>query len=429
MGEVIQKESAAQERIPDEQRQGLSGPLFAMLGMNVAVSTLMVGGGLIEKLTLKESIFVIIIGILILVTIFYIQGLIGMREGLTTYKLTEMAFGKYANKFLVSGAMCISLFGWFGIQTSLAALSIQKIFPQFSNYKLIVIIVGVLMTIFAAKGFHSIKWVNYILIPPILILVVWGLIKTSNTYGLANIWSYVPKEHMGIMSGLNMVVGLIMCGAIISSDYTRFCKKKKSHIAIISIIGIGGISAIQETGTAIIAMTAPSYNIVDVLFNLGFNWVAFVILIGAAWSTNLTGAYSGGLALNNIFPKQKRSTLTFVAGMIGTVLAMLNVIQYFQSFLNLISVIYGPIAGILWVEYYLIHKKEYVVESNFNVAGIVCCVIGAVTCYITSFVVVVGVSAVNGLVMAGATYYGYRVWAKGKERVTEQEHNDQKSHS
>ena len=48
---------------------------------------------------------------------------------------------------------------------------------------------------------------------------------------------------------------------------------------------------------------------------------------------------------------------------------------------------------------------------------------------ITSFVVVVGVSAVNGLVMAGATYYGYRVWAKGKERVTEQEHNDQKSHS
>ena len=45
MGEVIQKESAAQERIPDEQRQGLSGPLFAMLGMNVAVSTLMVGGG------------------------------------------------------------------------------------------------------------------------------------------------------------------------------------------------------------------------------------------------------------------------------------------------------------------------------------------------------------------------------------------------
>ena len=59
---------------------------------------------------------------------------------------------------------------------------------------------------------------------------------------------------------------------------------------------------------------------------------------------------------------------------------MLNVIQYFQSFLNLISVIYGPIAGILWVEYYLIHKKEYVVESNFNVAGIVCCVIGAVRC-------------------------------------------------
>ncbi len=419
MGETVQKTNIDMERIPDEERQGLSGPLFAMLGMNVAVSTLMVGGGLIEKLTLQESIFVIIVGNLILVAIFYIQGIIGMREGLTTYQLTEMAFGKYANKFLVSGIMCISLFGWFGIQTSLAALSVQKIFPELGNYQLIVIVAGIIMTIFAAKGFNSVAWANYILIPPILILIVWGLIKTSNTYGLADIWSYVPKENMGIMSGLNMVVGLIMCGSIISCDYTRFCKKKKSHIAIISLIGIGGIAAVQEIGTAIIAMTAPSYNIVDVLYELGFNWIAFVILIGAAWSTNLSGAYSGGLALNNIFPNQKRSTLTFVAGMIGTVLAMFNVIQYFQSFLNLISVIYGPIAGVLWVEYYLIHKKKYVVERNFNTAGVVCFLLGAATCYITSFVIVVGVSALNGLAVAGVAYYVYYLLTKKNHEAGE----------
>ena len=123
---------------------------------------------------------------------------------------------------------------------------------------------------------------------------------------------------------------------------------------------------------------------------------------------NLSGAYSGGLALNNIFPNQKRSTLTFVAGMIGTILAMFNVIQYFQSFLNLISVIYGPIAGVLWVEYYLIHKKKYVVERNFNTAGVVCFLLGAATCYITSFVIVVGVSALNGLAAVSDTHLQLR---------------------
>ena len=166
-------------------------------------------------------------------------------------------------------------------------------------------------------------------------------------------------------------------------------------------------------------MTAPSYNIVDVLYELGFNWIAFVILIGAAWSTNLSGAYSGGLALNNIFPNQKRSTLTFVAGMIGTILAMFNVIQYFQSFLNLISVIYGPIAGVLWVEYYLIHKKKYVVERNFNTAGVVCFLLGAATCYITSFVIVVGVSALNGLAVAGVAYYVYYLLTKKNHEAGE----------
>ena len=134
-----------------------------------------------------------------------------------------MAFGKEGNKWVVSLLFAITLFGWFGIQDGLATLALQQIFPNI-NFVITAIILGILMTYFAAKGFHSVSWFNYILIPPLVILVLWGLIKTGKTYGLANIWSYVPEEPISLLSGINMVVGLIMCGAITSCDYTGIAK-------------------------------------------------------------------------------------------------------------------------------------------------------------------------------------------------------------
>lgn len=407
-GEImsVENEEMVQSRIPDSEKAGVAGPLFAVLGCNVAVTELMVGGGLISGLTMKQTIAATVIGNLILAFIAYFQGYIGMKEGLNTYVLTEMAFGKKGNKILVSSVMAITLFGWFGMQAGLATLSVQKIFPNITNYTITAIIVGIVMTYFAAKGFYAISWFNYIVIPPLFILILWGMIKTSNNYGLANIWTYIPKEPINLITGINMVVGLCMCGAIISCDYTRYCRKPKD-VAIVSVVGFTLISLFQEIGGAIISITAPSWNIVDVLADLGFNWIAFIILIGAAWSSNLVSAYSGGMALKNIFSKYSRVHLTIIAGAIGTILAAFNIVQKFTSFLNLMSVVYGPIAGILWVEYYFVKKQKYIVDKEVNYPGIIMALIGAVVCYITSknnF----GISAVNGLLTSSILYFLYK---------------------
>jgi len=87
--------------------------------------------------------------------------------------------------------------------------------------------------------------------------------------------------------------------------------------------------------------------------------------------TNLVSAYSGGLALKNLFPKIDRYKLTILAGLIGTILAAMNIIQRFVDYLTLMGVIYGPIAGVLWVEYYFV-KKQYIVDKS--VTGQVSCV-------------------------------------------------------
>ncbi|MDV9910211.1 cytosine permease [Clostridioides difficile] len=125
-----EREELVLNPVPKEERVGWLAPLFNMLGSNIAISELMVGGTLILGMTLSNMIITSIIGNLILVAIIMIQGYIGYKEGLNTYVLAKGAFGEIGGKYLISLLLGITSFGWFGVQAGVAGLSVQKIFPS-----------------------------------------------------------------------------------------------------------------------------------------------------------------------------------------------------------------------------------------------------------------------------------------------------------
>ncbi|MDD3840024.1 MAG: cytosine permease [Clostridia bacterium] len=388
--------------VPKEERTGWGPPLFNILGCNIAISELMVGGALIAGMALKGLIIASIIGNLLLVLILSIQGYIGSKEGLNTYVLAKGAFGEIGGKWIISLMLGITSFGWFGIQAGVAGLSVQKIFPGI-NLTLAIIILGLLMVIVAVYGFKTMALFNYIAIPPLIILMIWGLAKTLGSNGVQAIANYTPAGSMTLIEGVNMVVGLIIVGAIISPDYTRYTKGFKD-ILIVGFVGFAIISIFQQVAAGIIAMQAPTWDITEVLANLGFHWIAFVILLLAAWSTNLSNAYSGGLALKNVLPNQKRKTLTFVAGIIGTAIAASGIIFRFQNFLSILSMTVPSIAGIMWVEYYFIRKRKLVIRQGINWIAIISWIIGFLISYITTNQKL-GLPPINGIICSGIVYY------------------------
>ena len=56
----------------------------------------------------------------------------------------------------------------------------------------------------------------------------------------------------------------------------------------------------------------------------------------ATWTTNVTNAYSGGLALSNLlgFDESRFKITTGIAGGIGTLLAAFGLLNAFQGFLS-----------------------------------------------------------------------------------------------
>lgn len=399
---IEREDQLSNNPVPQDERVGWGAPLFNMLGTNIAISELMVGGALIAGMTFSNLLLTSIIGNLILAVIVAIQGNIGAKEGLNTYTLAESIFGEKGGRYIISIILAISSFGWFGIQTGVAGLSVQKIFPNI-NLTVITIILGLLMMIFAVFGFKSMAKFNYVAVPALILLTLWGLIKSISINGGASIVSYVPSDSLSIGEGLNMVIGLIIVGAVISPDQLRFTRGLKD-VLIIGFIGFAMISVFQQAAAGILAMNSPSWDITQVLADLGFGTIAFLILLLASWSTNIGNAYSGGLALKNILPNMRREKLTLIAGVIGTIIAATGIIFRFQNFLSLLSTTIAPMVGIMWTDYYVLNKQKLHYRKETNTIAIIAWIIGSLVSFVTGRINLF-IPPINGIVISAIIYF------------------------
>lgn len=397
-----EREDLILQPVPKSERTGWRAPLFNVLGTNIAISALMVGGTLISGLSFWDLVWVAVVGNLILAAIMIIQGNIGTREGVNTYVIAKGAFGEKGGTWIISTVLGITSFGWFGIQAGVAGLSVRQIFPTI-NLTLTIVIIGILMVSVAAFGFNMMAKFNYIALPPLIILIVWALIKSlSQNSGMSVALDYVPSNPMTPIQGIDIVVGLVIVGAVISPDYLRYTRGIKD-VAIVGLIAVALITLFQQIAAGIMSVDSPTHDITEVFKNLGFSWIAFVVLILAAWSTNLSNAYSGGLALKNIFPNTKRVYLTLIAGGIGIVLAAFDIISMFEGFLSFLSMTVSSVAGVIWVEYYIIQKKQLIMRKGVNWLAVIAWIGGVLTAYLSTKVGF-GVPPINAIIVAGLLY-------------------------
>lgn len=397
-----EREDLILQPVPMNERTGWRAPLFNVLGTNIAISALMVGGTLISGLSFWDLVWVAVVGNLILATIMIIQGNIGTREGVNTYVIAKGAFGEKGGTWIISTVLGITSFGWFGIQAGVAGLSVRQIFPAI-NLTLTIVIIGILMVTVATLGFNMMAKFNYIALPPLILLIVWALIKSlSQNSGMSVALDYVPANPMTPIQGIDIVVGLVIVGAVISPDYLRYTRGIKD-VAIVGLVAVALITLFQQIAAGIMSVDAPTHDITEVFKSLGFSWIAFVVLILAAWSTNLSNAYSGGLALKNIFPNVKRTYLTLIAGGIGILLAAFDIISVFENFLSFLSMTVSSVAGVIWVEYYIIQKKKLIMRKGVNWLAVIAWIGGIVTAYLSTKVGF-GVPPINAIIVAGLLY-------------------------
>lgn len=382
--------------IPADQRQDWKSIAAVWIGCMICVPCLMIGGVLTSGgLSISEMLISIFIGYGLICVYMILIGMQACDTGLPVSQMASGALGETGSRYVISAALAIACIGWFGIQSvtcgSSFATMIWEMFnlgtPSSTVIGIFTVIWGGIMLATACFGFKGLKILNYVAVPLLLIVCIYGIVSSFATNGTVALTSYAPEASAGLVFGISMVVASFALGGVISGDYCRFAKSR-SDVAKSSIVGVLPAGLFMLLTGAIMSIVTGQYDISAILSNVGVPLLGLVALVLATWTTNVTNAYSGGLAISTIvgFDEKKSRLATGIAGGIGTILAAVGVMNSLTNFLSLISAIIPPLAGVIIANYWITCKgdpSKFVLRSGIAPDGFIAFVVGALVAAIT----------------------------------------------
>lgn len=394
--------------IRDDERQSWLSLAMIWTGSMICIPCLMIGGVLGTGLSLVQVVLAVLVGYGIVCAYMCLVGMESCDTGLPTVSMASGVLGTKGAQFIISLMLAIACIGWFGIQSAVCGESFSTMVSSMSGIDIPVwvssIFWGIVMLLTAAYGYKGLKILNYVAVPALVIVLAYAMILAFLSGGLEAVVSFQPTSRMGFIPAVSMVVASFALGGVISGDYSRYAKSR-SDVVRSTLLGVFPSGMVMMLIGSILSIVTGQYDVSLVLAAVGVPALGLVALVLATWTTNVTNAYSGGLSMSNLFGfgEDRFRITTVIAGAIGTVLAAVGLLSRFEAFLNILSALIPPIAGVMIGSYWIVGKgrrENLVAKEGWYWPGIVAFAIGAVVAYITGNVVPVLIGPVNGIVVS-----------------------------
>ncbi|MDR2069837.1 MAG: cytosine permease [Treponema sp.] len=400
-------------QIPEDKRQSWISLAAVWIGTMVCVPCLMVGGYLSMGFPVSGILISCIIGYGIICAFMCFMGMQGCDTGVPTVVMAGNALGETGARFLISLLLAVACIGWFGVQASVCGSSFSGMIAGVSGVAIPNVVSsifwGVVMLLTAMFGYNALKYLNYIAVPALILVLVYALYAALiRDQGLPAVLAYQPSQPMTLVAGINLAVATFALGGVISGDFSRYAKNRKDVIKS-SVIGVLPSGLIVILIGASCSIAAGEYDITKILTGLGLPAFGLIALVLATWTTNVTNAYSGGIAVSKVLGlgEDKFKITTGIAGAVGTVLGAVGIIDRFAAFLSIITSLIPPVAGVVIAAYWITgkgKKENFRVVPGVNWAGMIAFVLGAAGAFITANVIPFFVAPVNGIVISIIAY-------------------------
>lgn len=377
--------------IKAEERQSWVSITMVWIGSMICVPALMIGGMLGSGLSLGTCALAIIVGYALICVFMSFMGMLGCDTGLPTAVMASSALGEKGAKYIISTILAISCIGWFGIQAAVCGASFSAMFGDITGLAVPVwlssILWGVVMLATACFRFTGLKWLNKLAVPLLLVVLAYTTIYTLVNGGTEALSGYTPAAPMTFVSGVSATVGSFVVAAAISGDFCRFAKNRRDVVKS-SIVGVLPVGLAMLMIGAVLSICVGTYDVSVVLSSSGLPVIGLIALILATWTTNVSNAYSGGLSLSVLLgqDEKKSQMTTAVAGIIGTVLAAVGILNSLQGFLSLLSAIVPALIGTLIADYWIVGKGDvngFEIREGFYAPGLISFLAGALVACMT----------------------------------------------
>jgi cytosine permease len=361
----------------------------------------------------------IVVGSLILTFIGILTSVLGCRTRLSSYMLARIAFGTQGST-LLNLAFALSLLGWFGVNINLFGDAMARLLVALWGYTgpvwPVELVAGLLMTLTTLVGLRAINALSIVVVPVLAVVCLLMLLESLKVGSIGDILGRAPLTGMSFGDTVSSVVGGVIVGAVVMPDTCRFIDR--THGAVWTSILTFFVSGVTVTVIGgIAALATGKIEILDLMLFMGLGWGAFAIVLGGSWILNALNLYSAALSIGVAVPQSRREITTVVCGLAGTLLAFLQILDHFLTFLFYLSIVFVPIASIIIVDFFIIRPGAYVgaaIESIKRVETTALIAWGAGACVAVlgsaGYLRLTGIAAVDAMLVAGMLYGALRWW-------------------
>ncbi len=384
---------------------------FSIIMTNFLLGALGIGVGI------GPAMIAHLIGILIVAGVVWLGTILGSEQGIAGTVAMRSAFG-INGRYIASIVMFVVGVGWFGVQTGMVGSAayeiVNKLVPAIAfTPRAWMVIMGVLMAVVAIYGYRAIVWLNRLAIPGLIVLLVWLTYKIVTVYS-DELSAFQPSGEMTFLAVINLLPAGMAAALILGADYGRYVKSERATLgAPLSVIIFFAIVALLGV---VSAAAAGNWDPVQIFVSLGLGAFGLLMLILAAWTTNVTNIYVASLALSNMSGWLRVRT-SIIASVVGILLGLAGIYSFqgLVNYLTLITALLIPTTGVLVVDYFIRNRRQILADELFkredsaywfhrgwNIRAVIAWASGAI---VTFAVPQSWIPAVSAMVVSGAVYY------------------------
>jgi cytosine permease len=344
------------ESVPTSARRSLFSVASVWAGFPMIITAAVTGATLVHGLGFGGGMAAIGLGNLLLLLYVGTLSMLAARTGRNFSLQASDTFGR-TGYVVCSGLLSTLVLGWFAVQTGLVGESVAAAFDV--NKTVIVLIAGVLFTLFTLLGIRALSLIGQISVPLFLILGIVAAIQAAGDSSV-DILGYAGDPSMGLALGVGvtLVFALFADSGTMTADFTRWAKTPRdAWIATAAAFPIGnGIAMV--IGGFIAAAAGGSGDVFSILADNGGVLAVLAVLflfinLGSVCTHCL---YNSAVGWSTILGSRMR-ILTAVLGVIGIIAATAGIWDFFISWLNLLGIIVPPIGAIIIVDQLLARRE------------------------------------------------------------------------
>lgn len=352
------------EPVPRSKRRSLFAVSSVWAGFPMIITSAVTGATLVHGLGFVNGLLAMVIGNLLLLGYVGALSALGAKTGFNFSLQASRTFGRTG--YIVCSALLSTLvLGWFAVQTGLVGASMQAAFGI--NPTIIVVIAGVLFTLFTLLGIRALSIIGIVSVPLFLVIGLFAVVQA--TAGGVNVWAYRGDSAASITLGVGvtLVFALFADSGTMTADFTRWAKNSKhAWIATLTAFPVGNLVAML-IGGVIAAAAAGSGDVFGIVARQGgvFPVIATIFLVINLGSVCTHCLYNSAVGWSTIL-KGRMRTLTLILGAVGIVVAALGIWGFFVNWLVLLGVIVPPIGAVIIVDQLLMRRRQVSFVPNIR---------------------------------------------------------------